>query len=329
MINRKYLPSKNFLFALSAAVVVILVAIILNYVKPNITNYTNSHLTANTNGTPVVANIDLDTDSDGLVDWKEGLYGTNSKLADTDGDGTSDFDEISQNRDPLKANTAPAGKEPNDKIDPAIIEENRKALEEYEKLNETDKFSRDLISNIIASQPINGPMDQDTANSVISKAESEIPVKNYSPITKVTDLNLLKTDSTNLYKNMTDYSKSFYIETQKLEPILAADLEVIDLYVSGSSTQVKPAMAQVTSVYQDVINNLIKMPVPVAIGYYNVNYHLKIINDLEIMIAIDNDIVNSDKDSFGIFSNLSKFNDVTRDLFSTLNTVDGILKIQR
>lgn len=71
------------------------------------------------------------------------------------------------------------------------------------------------------------------------------------------------------------------------------------------------------------------MPVPIAIGYYDINYHLRVINDLEIIMAIDRDIVNSNKDSLGIFSNLSIYSAVTKDLFSTLTIIDGILKISR
>ncbi len=325
MIDKKYLPSKKFVTALSVAVVIICIVVVISYWKPRTTSFLNSNLSA----TNTSAVVNIDSDNDGLPDWKENLYGTDPKKADTDTDGTSDFDEIALNRDPLKANTAPKGQEANDKIDLAIIEENKKAMEEYEKLNEIDKFSRNLMSNIIASQPVNGSMSTDTINEIVSKSVAEMPEKSYVGITKSTDLNLQTTDNTNLSKNMTAYSKNFFTATQKIIPVFGAELEIISLYVSGTSKIVKPAMAQVTDVYQEVVNELIKMPVPVAIGYYDVSYHLKIINDLEMMIAIDNNIVNSDKESLSIFSNLSKYKDITSNLLSTLTTVDNILKIQR
>jgi len=327
MIDRKYLPSKKFVTALSIAVAIILLAIIFNYWKPNTTKYKNTNLITDANASSSVMN--LDSDNDGLPDWKEGLYGTNPKVIDTDGDGTSDFDEIAINRDPLKANTAQKDQEPNDKIDPAIIEENLKALEEYEKLSETDKFSRDLMSNIIASQPVNGSMDQETVDSIIAKALDEIPQKNYTGITKATNLNLIQTDNSNLTKNMTEYSKAFSTETGKLIPLIGADLNIINTYIADGSTSTKLLMVKLTNTYQAIINNLIKMPVPVAIGYYDVNYHLRVINDLEKIIAIDKDVVNSSKDSLGIFSNLSLYKDASTDLYKTLTTVDSILKIKR
>ena len=327
MIDKKYLPSKKFVIALSIAVVIILLAIIFNYWKPNTTKYKNTNLITDANASSAVMN--LDSDNDGLPDWKEGLYGTNPKVADTDGDGTSDFDEISINRDPLKANTAPKGQEPNDKIDQAIIEENKKILEEYKQLNEMDRFSRNLVSDIIATQPVDGSMDQDSINEILAKALNEIPNKNFSGITKNTDLNLLKTTSENLNKNIANYTKAFSTETNKLIPLVGMDVNIINSYVLNGSTSSKTDMLKLTSKYQEIVNNLIEMPVPVTTGYYDISYHLEVINDLEIMIAIDKDIVNSSKDSLGIFTNLSIYNTVTANLFATLTTIDEILKIQR
>lgn len=326
MIDKKYLPSKKFLMALYTAVAIILVAVVLNYFQSNTTKYTNNSLASATDTANSFAT--LDSDHDGLPDWKEALYGTDPHKADTDGDGTSDLQEILQNRDPLKPNTAPPGQEPNDKIDPAIIEKNQTALVEYEKLNEIDKFSRNLVSNVIASQPTSGPMDQSAMDSILLKSLGEIPQKNYVAVTKSSDLNLLKTDNTNLVKNMTDYVNNFYLEIAKLPLLLGKDLNVISSYISNGNASDKLELLKIADRYQIIVNNLIKMPVPVAIGYYDINYHLNVINDLEIILAVDRDIANSDKDSLGIFPNMSIYNKASSDLISTLDTIGSILKIQ-
>jgi hypothetical protein len=198
-INRKYLPSKNFVIALSIAIAIILISVVFIYWKPSVTKYKNPADIASS----TVMNID--SDNDGLPDWKEALYGTNPNKADTDGDGTNDGDEIAQNRDPLKKNTALFGQEPNDKIDTAIVEQNQKILDNYQNLSEIAKFSRDLVSNITASVPTNGTMSTDTVNSLVSYSLKDIPQKQYVSITKAEDLNLLPTDSTNLKKNFTNY----------------------------------------------------------------------------------------------------------------------------
>jgi len=322
-IDKKYLPSKKFLIALSIAVFIIVVAIIFNYWKPDTTKYTGDNLFTDINASSSLVNID--SDSDGLPDWKESLYGTDPQKSDTDSDGTSDFDEIALNRDPLKPNTAKSGQEPNDKIDPLVIEQNKKIIEDYRKLSETDRFSQDLISNIFASQPISGSMDQATMDLIIAQALSEIPQKNYAGITKVTDLNLLKTDSTNLNKNMTEYSSNFYMEMKNLLPILGDDVNIINSYISND-TNAKSDMIKLTNKYQMAVNNLIKMPVPVAIGSsFDVNYHLRVINDIEIIIAVDKNIVSSAENNLGVFYDLSVYNNITKDLISTLTTIGSVL----
>ena len=69
------------------------------------------------------------------------------------------------------------------------------------------------------------------------------------------------------------------------------------------------------------------MPLPVAIGYYDINYHLVLVNDLEKIIAIDKNVINTD--IIGMYSDLYTYNVVMKDLISTLTTIDGILKIKR
>ena len=55
----------------------------------------------------VTNNLDEDDDGDGIADSQEAVYGTNSLLTDTDGDGFSDDEEITEQTDPLDANSAP------------------------------------------------------------------------------------------------------------------------------------------------------------------------------------------------------------------------------
>ena len=42
----------------------------------------------------------VDTDGDGLIDFLETLYGTNSQIPDSDNDGVNDYVEVIQGRDP-------------------------------------------------------------------------------------------------------------------------------------------------------------------------------------------------------------------------------------
>ena len=46
---------------------------------------------------------EIDTDKDGLANWKEAFWKTDVNNPDTDGDGTSDGEEVKTNRNPNKA----------------------------------------------------------------------------------------------------------------------------------------------------------------------------------------------------------------------------------
>ena len=50
----------------------------------------------------IIQNLNKDSDSDGLKDWEEKIYGTGLENADTDGDGTPDGAEIKTSRNPLR-----------------------------------------------------------------------------------------------------------------------------------------------------------------------------------------------------------------------------------
>lgn len=322
-IDKKYLPSRNFVIALSASITIILITLLVINSKSNTTNYINGGSTLGTNASSSVMNID--TDKDGLVNWKEVLYGTDPKVADTDKDGTSDLDEITQNRDPLKANTASKDQEPNDKIDQAIIEENQKAIEEYNKLSDQEKFSRNLLSNIIASQPTSGKMDEKTVSALVEQSLSEMPYKTYYGKTKTADLTLQKTTEADMVKNLTEYGKNFFTEMNKLKSVLFTDLPLMESYMTLGDAASKEGLSKVADKYQVIVNNLIKMPVPVAIGYYDINYHLTIINDLEKIIAIDKDIAGTSKNPFDTLSGIAAYNNTVEDIVSTLTTINGIL----
>src|SRR3989338_908000 len=47
--------------------------------------------------------LSKDADNEGLKDWEEELWHTDALKPDTDGDGTSDGEEIKLGRNPLKA----------------------------------------------------------------------------------------------------------------------------------------------------------------------------------------------------------------------------------
>ncbi len=326
-IDRKYLPSKNFLIALSIAIVIIIIAVIVSSIDFNSKKQDNSNLESVFLSTLTKNNTD--SDEDGLTDWLETLYGTNPNKKDTDDDGTTDGQEIKEQRDPAKANTAKEGETPNDKIDPIIIEQDKSMSDEYEKLNPTEKLARNIMSDIMASQPVSGTMDEETMNTIINKTLNEIPQKEFTGITKIEDLNFIKIDKNTISRDLGIYKNSYYKETEILRKILGTDLLTMSNYMIKEEEINEEEFSKVIEKYQSVVNNLVKMPLPANTKSAGAYYHLMMINDIEKIIAIDKDIVKSKDDNLSVLSNLSLLNKTLTDLASTLQVIDVTLDIKR
>jgi len=84
-----------------------------------------------------------DTDTDGLADWEETLWGTDPNNPDTDGDGFRDGDEVHSNHDPLVARTE---EQSHIKTAQTIAS----SASSSEDLSSTAVFSRALIGTYLA-----------------------------------------------------------------------------------------------------------------------------------------------------------------------------------
>lgn len=94
------LPSKRFIIAVLVALAIVVISFFTSQQSPVTKNSVskNETETLKENGPAT-----KDSDSDGLYDWEENLWGTDANDPDTDGDGTSDGEEVAQNRNPLIA----------------------------------------------------------------------------------------------------------------------------------------------------------------------------------------------------------------------------------
>ena len=115
--------------------------------------------------------LDADTDSDGLKDWEELLWKTDSGKADTDGDGTNDNEEISLNRNPLKAG-------PDDKIsDKEDLVAQEKAVSDSKQNTLTASYARKFLTDYMTLKKQKGELsDLDKENLVRSFMDSLEPL---------------------------------------------------------------------------------------------------------------------------------------------------------
>jgi hypothetical protein len=262
-----------------------------------------------------------DTDSDGLPDWQEILYGTDPKKADTDGDGTNDANEIKSGRDPLKENTAPIGQEFDDKITPEIIANNNQTNGERSQQDSTDKTVHDLISDVLASQPTSGEMSQEQIDYLINNPLKDTTQEKYSGTTEESDLNFIEETP----ENLLTYSNNYKTETEKLNQLLIRDNAIINSEAT-SEKEVRKKTEKITEImlaYRTISNNLIKMPVPGNIGSSISINHLKLINNLERLIEIDNHILGSMEDITFYIPDLANYQVTITELTNIVSNIEG------
>jgi hypothetical protein len=186
---RQYLPSKKFAIIL-ISIIVALVIIFITKTFVNIKDSGEAEVTAEVKKEIALREqfLEVDSDNDGLKDWEESLWQTDPKNPDTDGDGTSDGAEIKAYRDPLKAG-------PNDGFDPKEIAETKKIIDEYESLSVTEKFSRTLFSQYLATQKADTAMSESDANYLVENMLADLPKETLTDKYLSSDISVL-TDAT-------------------------------------------------------------------------------------------------------------------------------------
>ena len=113
----------------------------------------------------ITADLEKDSDNDGLKDWEEALWQTDKNKADTDSDGMQDGEEVRTGHDPLN----PA------KNDLLIKAENSSSTSSKNNLikGPTEQLAVDLFSKYLNLHSNNSnPLDQATKDNLIQSVTS-------------------------------------------------------------------------------------------------------------------------------------------------------------
>jgi hypothetical protein len=272
----KYLPSKKFTNIL-LAIIFTLVIIYLSYFfinKPEgkIDDPLKQETTAKIQEFMV-----LDSDGDGLKDWEEALWKTDPQNPDTDGDKTSDGEEISINRDPLKQNINPANQEPSDKIDEKIIADEKKAADDYKKLNSTEIISRQLFSQYIANKKIGKTLTNNDMANILNNSLSVIS----TPVFKQFYLKDLETYEANEEQQIAYGNETVeVILKHKLEKIIDFNDIINSINEEDSDEEIKIKLQKFQPLieeYHKMALDLLKIKVPTIFAVR----HLDLINAFE------------------------------------------------
>ncbi len=193
-----------------------------------------------------------DADNDGLKDWEEQLWKTDMNIPDTDGDGTTDGQEIKQGRDPLLAG-------PNDKLDLETV--STKVNTETEgDLTSTDKFSRDLFLKIIAAKKANTPpTEADLTDYLNTSIKQEIEAQTLKEFTEgdITITSAENPEKIRAYGNMLAETL-----TKKPKKPLEHELVIVDRAQTKNDPAELEKLDPLYDEYKRIESELLAMTVP-------------------------------------------------------------------
>lgn len=273
---KKYLPSKRFSIILGSIFIAITLILIVR-VLVNIRNSEKELKLQETQKEIALRTefLDMDSDGDGLRDWEESLWGTDPKNSDSDGDGTPDGQEVKDYRDPTKPY-------PNDAFDPKDIAETKRVVDEYNALNESEKFSRLLFSNFIATQGINQSMSQEQIEYFVSDAVANIPEIETS--NKYSEKNLTSIISEPTEDDLDKYWTFLgSLLVEEIMPSLRKDFEVFEQAINRNEPDRLSVLDKSIEKYKEAVSSMLEANVP---NIY-LKDHLVMTNSIEdIVISV-------------------------------------------
>lgn len=233
--------------------------------------------------------VGRDTDGDGILDWEEGLWGTDPNKKDTKDDGIPDNVEIERMKS-ATGSTLPGG--------PASEENN---------LTETDKFSRELFSTV-ATLNQTGGLDQSSVDKLSDSLAEQIQNSTQKKVFSLSDLKIIdKNDS----RTIQNYNKEAGAVLYKKYPINEKIINILKESLTENSeidssilSKLDPIIKQI----EEVIAGMIKISVPSKIAVL----HLDLINVFEKIAESLRDIKLVDTDpivAIGAISQYPKNND--------------------
>lgn len=229
-----------------------------------------------------LARLNQDSDGDGLKDWEEEIYGTDSKKADTDGDKTQDGEEIKLGRDPLKPG-------PDDKFPGPAAEKKETTPSKENNLTQKliDRFGEKFILPWLNDSSVNP--DNEKLSQEILKDISSAPAPNYFT---EKDITILKTD---LPEDFLKYAKDFSaVISDSFRNLDRPEIMIFSEALQAEDLSRLSILDTYLSAYKVALIKLKNLPAPPSLA----NLHLAYLNAtrrqqtaVEKMRRADNDVV--------------------------------------
>ncbi len=260
--NFSSLPHKNLFISLAIALMIVGVGVYVNHI-PGMgreQSLKTQDVALSTSTLDTIDFTDRDSDSDGLPDWEERLYGSDPFKTDSDGDGTLDGVEVRIERNPALPNTAKKGEQPNDSL--SIVRDPHFATSSTDILG----IQKEFFAKFLATQ------SKEIRATTYRDLLKGFDAKKYLPKTDVVGLNV---SSDNSIDGMRTYGNAFGILIRKYTVRAHRTEEEIlsDALTNKDSAALKELQLPAVT-YRNFANDLRALQVPSSLA----KQHLLIIN---------------------------------------------------
>lgn len=233
----KYLPSKKFIKFFGLVLLVVGLILLISFLFSRKTSYQNKNKGKDLTTSEDLGLYTLDSDSDGVYDWEEGLWGTNSRDDDSDDDGIPDGDEISIRKKNLQAENGVDGNN----------------LENEDDLTQTEVFARQFIATASLVDQ-SGGLTPEALSGFSSSLKSSIEGATIKDPFTLINMKLGSV-TPEQYKKSLELAFADYLAANKM------DLEIIFNYSQGVAGMDKE-VATLIKLYSDLSNKLLNTEAP-------------------------------------------------------------------
>lgn len=212
------------------------------------------------NGDEVVGDlVNRDTDKDGLLDWEEGLYGTDPTKKDTNDDGVPDNIEIAKMR--------------GQNLENGELDLN---IDGSENLTETDRLSRELFSTVATLNQA-GTLDQNAVEKLSDSLVANLKNTEFEKLFLYSDLTIIRADSLQDVKNYEAEGKKIF---NKYPYSNRKVLDVLDKFMIDENNVDESVLMELDPIVKqtnNIIEAMAKMKVPESLAFL----HLDFLNELQ------------------------------------------------
>lgn len=211
--------------------------------------------------------IDKDSDDDGLKDWEESLWKTDPNNPDTDKDGTSDYTEIKDNRNPLVASKS--GKD--DKLENQKIKESSSLLP-LELPSLTDLLSQQFFNDFLfMREKDGGQISQKSQEELIASfigATDDFEQTNKGLYLKSD----LKIDLKETPESLKEYGNNLALIIKKyFDPIPETEMTILKKYMDAENETEFKDLERIAAAYRNTAGEMLSLKTPLSFSDSHLN----------------------------------------------------------